>query len=141
MMSAPRSGQVNGLPHMRGEGQTDLIEREVRIVHIPLPHVDPAMGRVRDAVDAHLGLARAQLLRARADALHDLRDGHDGAEDVRARGERDEARLGRDEREERVELQADGVAVVRIGGERGRAPELGCGALALGEALPRPRVR
>ena len=99
------------------------------------------MRRVRDTVDAHLDLARAQLLRARADALHDLRDGHDGAEDVRARGERDEARLGRDEREERVELQADGVWVVRVGGKLGRGPELGCGALARGEALPRPGVR
>ena len=40
--------------------ETDLVERQIAVVHIPRPHVHPSMMRMRHAIHAHLKLARPQ---------------------------------------------------------------------------------
>ena len=99
------------------------------------------MWRVCDAVEAELELAHPERCSEGACSLDSFLDGNERSEDVRARGERDEPRLGGEKREQRVELQADRIRVVCVVREGRRGPELDDRPLASGEALPRPRVR
>jgi hypothetical protein len=66
------------------------------------------MRRVRDAVDGHFNLPRANLGRLLAKGSNDIGNGVDRAEDVRASGERHETGAGRDEREEILDLERKG---------------------------------
>lgn len=117
-----------------------LVEGKVAVVDVPCAHVDLPVRRVRDAIHAELEIAGAAFRGQRAGGRDDLLDWNDGAQDIRARREGDETRLGRNERQERVQLEANRVRVVRVLRELRRVPHLQDCALPRSEPLPRAGV-
>jgi hypothetical protein len=118
-----------------------LVKRKDGKVHIPRLDVHPRVRRVRDAVEADLHLLAPDPLCRCADRGDDLLHGQDGAEDVGACGEGNQARARRYERLEIAHVQSDRVVVVGVVWEAARAPELDLRVPAVGHALPWTSVR
>jgi len=120
-----------------------LVIREHRVIHIPLLHVHPSVWSIRHAVNANFDLPRAVRGGLLPDSFHDGLHVDYAADDVRRSSEGDDPSARGDEWEEGVELEADGVRVIRRDrwSEMGVFPGLVRKSATDREFLPRPDVR
>lgn len=73
-----------------------LVQREIAVLDVPVPDMNGTVGSESDAIDTELDLANANFFGPCTRGGHNLLHGYDRAQDIRASGERDEARLRRD---------------------------------------------